>query len=219
MAATTVGARLSFERAKDSIQAAGFNMNRAVLSQSYLRTEVVLSTSQTRYRFPLLQNDNFGIGGGLTTTTTTQLLAMQDAFYISHIGFYVAKPASSTDSTFQLVTYPNQIIFSGANTASSLYQFYNGYMTLTVNNRVLIPNMDLYRFYDVPQTQDSATTLDQQKGSDSAIYPIEPGVVLIGSKQNVFEVILPASLTAVEASSRAVIVFYGHLAQNVTSVN
>lgn len=222
MAATTVGARLSFERAKDSIQAAGFNMNRAVLSQSYLRSEVVLSTSQTRYRFPLLVNDNFGIGGGLTTTTTTQLLNLQDAFYVSHIGFYVAKPASSTDSTFQLVTYPNAIIFSTANTASSLYQFYNGYMTLTVNNRVLIPNMDLYRFYDVPQTQDGSTggtIIDQQKGSDSALYPIEPGVVLVGSKQNVLEVVIPAALTAVESNSRAVIQFYGHLAQNVTPVN
>lgn len=219
MAATTVGARLSFERAKESIQAAGFNMNRAVLSQSYLRTEVVLSTSQTRYRFPLLQNDNFGIGGGLTTTSTTQLLAMQDAFYISHIGLYFANPSSSTDSTFQLCTYPNSTIFAAANTASSLYQFYNGYMTLTVNNRVLIPNMDLYRFYDVPQTQDGTTTIDQQKGSDSALYPIEPGVVLVGSKQNVLEVVIPAALTAVEADSRAIIQFYGHLAQNVTPVN
>jgi hypothetical protein len=79
--------------------------------------------------------------------------------------------------------------------------------------------LDLYRFYDVPQTQDSATTIDQQKGSESAVYPIEPGVVLIGSKQNVFEIILPASLTAVDTHSRVVCVFYGHLAQNVTSVN
>ena len=212
--ASTVGARLSYERAKASIEQAGFNMNRAVLSQSYLRTEHILSTTQTRYRFPILVNDNF-----TTVTNTSQLLALQDAFYVSHIGLYFAKPSSGTDTTFQLVTYPNSVIFSGANTASSLYTWYNGYAQLTVNNRVVVPSLDTYRFYDVPMTQDSATTIDQQKGSDSAIYPIEPGVVLIGSKQNVFEVILPASLAAVETPSRAVIVFYGHLAQNVTSVN
>jgi hypothetical protein len=221
MGVTTVGARLSFDRAKAAIQDAGFGLNRAVLSQSYLRSEVVLSTSQTRYRFPILVNDNFGIGGGLTTTSTTQLLQLQDAFYISHIGLYFAKPTSSTDSTFQLCTYPNAIIFSTANTASSLYQFYNGYMTLTVNNRVVLPNLDGYRFYDVPQTQDgsAAAVIDQQKGSDSALYPIEPGIVLVGSKQNVLEFILPASLTAVETNSRAVVIMYGHLAQNVTPVN
>jgi hypothetical protein len=212
--ASTIGARMSFERASASIKAAGFDMNRAVLSQSYIRTEVALSTTATRYRFPILVNDNFS-----TNFNTSQLLALQDAFYVSHIGLYFAKPSSATDTTFQLCTYPNGVIFSTANTASSLYTFYNGYAQLTVNNRVIVPSLDLYRFYDVPQTQDSATTIDQQKGSESAVYPIEPGVVLIGSKQNVFEIILPASLTAVETSSRAVVVFYGHLAQNVTSVN
>lgn len=216
MPATTAGARLSFERAAQGIAAAGFSLNRAVLSQSYIRSEVALSTTATRYRFPLLVNDNFS-----TVTNTSNLLNLQDAFYISHAAIFFAKPSSSTDTTFQLVTYPNSIIFSGANTASSLYTWYNGYMTLTVNNRVVIPQLDIYRFYDVPMTQDgtSATVIDEQKGSDSALYPIEPGVVLVGSKQNVLEVILPASMAAVETNSRAVLYLSGHLAQNVTPVN
>jgi len=90
-----------------------------------------------------------------------------------------------------------------------------------VNNRVIWPALDIYRFYDVPMTQDSSATavIDEQKGSDSALYPIEPGVVLVGSKQNVLEVILPATMQAVEDNSRAVLYLAGHLAQNVTSVN
>lgn len=212
--ATTIGARLSYERAKQSIEQAGFNMNRAVLAQSYLRTEVNLSTTQTRYRFPILVNDNFS-----PVSNTSNLLALQDAFYVSHIGLYFAVTNGTNDTAYQLVTYPNSLIFANPLTAKSLYTWYNGYAQLTVNNRVVVPSLDMYRFYDVPQTQDSATTIDQQKGSDSAIYPIEPGVVLIGSKQNIFEVILPASLQAVEETSRAVVIFYGHLAQNVTSVN
>jgi len=216
MAATTLGSRMSFDKAKAAIQDAGFSLNRAVLSQSYIRSEVLLSTTATRYRFPLLVNDNFS-----TVTNTSQLLNLQDAFYVSHAAIFFAKPSGATNTQFQLVTYPNAIIFSTANTAASLYTWYNGYATLTVNNRVIWPALDIYRFYDVPMTQDSSATgvIDEQKGSDSALYPIEPGVVLVGSKQNVLEVILPATMQAVEENSRAVLYLAGHLAQNVTSVN
>lgn len=216
MAATTLGSRMSFDKAKAAIQDAGFSLNRAVLSQSYIRSEVLLSTTATRYRFPLLVNDNFS-----TVTNTSQLLNLQDAFYVSHAAIFFAKPSSATNTQFQLVTYPNATIFSTANTAASLYTWYNGYATLTVNNRVIWPALDLYRFYDVPQTQDGSAVavIDEQKGSDSALYPIEPGVVLVGSKQNVLEVILPATMQAVEEFSRAVLYLSGHLAQNVTSVN
>lgn len=207
---------MSFDKAKEAIQSSGFSLNRAVLSQSYIRSEVILSTTATRYRFPLLVNDNFS-----TVTNTSNLLNLQDAFYISHAALFFAKPTSSTDTTFQPVTYPNSIIFSTANTASSLYTWYNGYLSLTVNNRVIWPQLDMYRFYDVPQTQDgsSAAVIDQQKGSDSALYPIEPGVVLVGSKQNILEAILPATMAAVESNSRAILYLAGHLAQNVTPVN
>jgi hypothetical protein len=207
---------MSFDKAKEAIQSSGFSLNRAVLSQSYIRSEVILSTTATRYRFPLLVNDNFS-----TVTNTSNLLNLQDAFYISHAALFFAKPTSSTDTTFQLVTYPNSIIFSTANTAASLYTWYNGYLSLTVNNRVIWPQLDMYRFYDVPMTQDgsSAAVIDEQKGSDSALYPIEPGVVLVGSKQNILEAILPATMTAVESNSRAVLYLAGHLAQNVTPVN
>ena len=207
---------MSFDKAKEAIQSSGFSLNRAVLSQSYIRSEVVLSTTATRYRFPLLVNDNFS-----TVTNTSNLLNLQDAFYISHAALFFAKPSSSTDTTFQLVTYPNSIIFSTANTAASLYTWYNGYLSLTVNNRVIWPQLDMYRFYDVPQTQDgsAAAVIDQQKGSDSALYPIEPGVVLVGSKQNILEAIVPATMAAVESNSRAILYLAGHLAQNVTPVN
>ena len=175
-----------------------------------------MTTTATRYRFPLLINDNFS-----AVTNTSLLLNLQDAFVVSHWGFFVAAPSSTTDTTYQLVTYPNSTIFSTANAASSLYTAYNGFFTLTVNNRVIVPQLDAYRFYDVPQTQDGTNTIDQQKGSDSALYPVEPGIVLVGSKQNVLELILPSALAAVQGSAnpRFVVYFAGHLAQNVTPVN
>jgi len=222
--ASTVGSRLAFEKAKRGIKQAGFSLGTAVLSQSYLRSELALSTTKTLYQFPILVNDN---SAGGSNFNTTNLLQLQDAFYVSHIGLFWAKPSSSTDTTFQLVTYPNASIFSSSNTASSLYSAYNGFMTITINNRQLIPSLDLYRFYQVPQQQQTANAdytssaisyKDQQDGSSSALYPIEPGIVFSGSKQNIVQIQIPAALAAVETNSRMVLYFSGHLAQNVTSV-
>jgi hypothetical protein len=222
--ASTVGARLNFDKAKAGIQAAGFNLGTAVLSQSYLRSELALSTTKTLYQFPILTNDSVQ---GASQTNTSFSLALQDAFYVSHIGLFFAKPSSATDTTFQLVTYPNASIFSTANTASSLYSFYNGNIQITINNRQVVSGLDCYRFYSVPQQQQTANAdytasaisyKDQQDGSNSALYPIEPGIVFSGSKQNIVQISLPAALAAVETNSRVILYFAGHLAQNVTSV-
>ena len=185
--------------------------------------EVALSTTKTLYQFPILQNDNTN-GPAFNTENR---LALQDAFYVSSMALFFAKPSSSTDSTFQLVTYPNASIFTTANTATSLYNWYNSSLSLTVNNRQILPSYDMYRHYSVPQQQTTANAQyatsginykDQQEGSTSGFYPIEPGWVLVGSKNNVLQVTLPNNMTAVETNSRAVIIFRGHLAQNVTPV-
>ena len=223
--ATAVGTRLAFEKAKQAINSAGFSLGQAVLSQSYLRLEVALSTSITNYQFPVLTND---VSASNTTSyNTEQRLNLQDAFVCSSIGLFFCKPSSSTATNFQLVTYPNASIFSTANTATSLFNWYNSSLSLTVNNRQIVPAYDLYRHYSVPQQQETANAdyttsainyKDQQSGADSAFYPVEPAWVFVGSKQNVLQVQLPTAMAAVESNSRAVLVLRGHLAQNVTPV-
>jgi hypothetical protein len=219
----TLGSRMAYDKAKEAINNAGFSAGQAVLSQGYIRTEVALSTTKTSYQFPILVNDN--ING--TSFNTSNLLNLQDAFYVSSFGLFFAKPSSSTDTTFQLVTYPNANIFSTANTASSLYTWYNSSLQLVVNNRQIIPSYDLYRHYSVPQQQTTSNAdylssaisyKDQQDGGVSGFYPVEPGWVLVGSKNNTLTVNLPQAMTAVESNSRAILVFRGHLAQNVTPV-
>ena len=223
--ASTVGSRLAFEKAKEAIQRAGFSLGQAVLSQSYLRLEVSLSTSVTSYQFPVLVNDTTSTN--TSSFSTENRLNLQDAFYCSSMLLAFSVPGSATASNFQLVTYPNAGIFSSSNTATSLYQWYNGKLSLTVNNRQIVPAYDLYRHYFVPQQQQTTDAdytssgidyKDQQSGSDSGFAPIEPGWVLVGSKQNTLTVNLPAAMQAVESNSRAVIIMRGHLAQNVTPV-
>jgi hypothetical protein len=218
----TLGSRMAYDKAKEAINNAGFSAGQAVLSQGYLRTEVALSITKTSYQFPILVNDN--INGA--SFNTSNLLNLQDAFYVSSFGLFFCNPSSSTDTTFQLATYPNVPLFSAA-AATSLYTWYNSSLQLVVNNRQIIPSYDLYRHYSVPQTQTTANAdyttsginyKDQQDGGTSGFYPIEPGWVLVGSKNNTLTVNLPQAMGTVEADSRAVIIFRGHLAQNVTPV-
>lgn len=218
-----VGSRLAYTKAKEAINRAGFSAGQAVLSQSFLRLEVDLSITKTLYQFPILVNDNTN---GSQKNTETRL-NLQDAFICSSLGLFFAKPSSATDSSFQLVSYPNASIFSTSNTATSLYQFYNSYMTLTVNNRQIVPAFDLYRFYNVPNQQQvtapyysaqTAAWKDEQNGNNSGFCPIEPGWTIVGSKNNVLQVQLPNALTAIETNSRVVLIMRGHLAQNVTPV-
>ena len=220
--ATQHGARLVFENGRQLIQNAGFSVNQAVLSQSYLRSEVAMSTSTTQYTIPILVNSANSAGG--TNFATSNLLALQDAFVVSSIGVFVAKPASSTTTAFPLYTYPNASAFSTSGASDALYNLYNGSLSVTVNNKQIVPSWDLYRHLYVPQTQQgaaaTATTIDQNDATEFGYYPCEPNIVLVGSKNNVVQLNLPAAIGTLQASTapRIVVIFRGLLAQNCTPV-
>jgi hypothetical protein len=218
--ATQHGARLVFENAKSLVQNAGFNVNQAVLSQSYIRSEIAMSTSITNYHVPVLINDTQN-GSAYATENRLQL---QDAFVISQVGIFIAKPSSSTATNFQYYTYPNKVVFSTTNSVAALYNLYNGQMNYTVNNRQIAPSVDVYRSLFVPTSQEgiytgtSNTGIDGNDASDNGYYPCEPNIVLVGSKNNQINIQLPSAISVVESNARIIVIFRGILAQNVTPV-
>lgn len=213
--ATQGGARLVYKNAQDALIKAGVNPANAVLSQSYLRFENTLSTTKTSYDFGVLNNQSVN---GQQQTPTESRLALQDAFYISEIAIYIAKTASATDSAFKLSSYPNSVTFPTG--ATSLYTLYNGQLTLTVNNRQIVPTSDLTKFLQIPQTQLTGATnspIDQFDGSWGSV--VEPNLVLIGSKNSLFNITIPSAFATLDANTRVVILVRGILAQNVTVVS
>ena len=219
--ATQHGARLVFDNAKALVSNAGFNVNQAVLSQSYIRSEVAMSTSTTSYHVPVLINDTQN-GSSFATESRLQL---QDAFVVSKIGLYVAIPATSTTTAFQYYTYPNAQAFTTAGAATALYNLYNGSMSISINNRTIVPQWDLYKHLYVPQTQQATSTgtntaIDQNDASEFGYYPVEPNIVLVGSKNNQISLNLPAAIGTLQAATapRIIVIFSGILAQNVTPV-
>jgi len=218
--ATQHGQRLVFDNAKNLVNNAGFSVGQAVLSQSYIRTEVAMSTSTTSYSFPILVNST----GSTTSFATTNLLALQDAFVVSSIGVFVSIPAASTTTAFPLYTYPNASAFTTSGAAAALYNLYNGKLSISINNRTILPSWDIYKHLYVPQTQQgaasTATTIDENDASEFGYYPCEPNIVLVGSKNNVVSIELPGAISVLQASTapRISLIFKGILAQNVTPV-
>lgn len=220
---SNIAARMTFDNAKIAISNAfpetpGI-VGKVKLTQGSLRFSQAMVVGQTLYTFPILVNET-----QLGIFNTEQRLNLQDSFIVSELGIYVSAPASAVDASYPLLTYPNQVSFGAAN-ADAMLALYNGFMTLAVNNDILIPKWDLWRHYKTSQTQQTAalganSPADQFEGSNDGLYPVEPNVVLIGSKNNVLTIQLPpAGLSAVTAFSRIEILVRGVLAQNSTVVS
>lgn len=217
-----VGQRLVFQNAVAALTRAGIEPGKAVLSQSFLRLEANLVAGVTNYTFDILVNENIN-----PQFATQNKLNLQDAFMVSQMALLLCVPATSalSDAAFQLHTYPNQVAFTGGNDVAAL-AVYNGQLQLTINQRTVLTGWDTSRHLCVNQTQQlvarAAATpfsnIDQIDLSKDGFVPVEPNLVLVGSKKNQLQLVLPAGLSAVEANSRVVIIMRGILAQGVTSV-
>ena len=216
---TQIGARLVFENAKKFAGEQGYNVSQAVCTQSYVRSEVALATTQTNYRIPVLANDT-AAGNPFNTEFRLQL---QDVMVVNEIGIFVAAPSSATDATYLLYTNANATVFAAnAGPTSTLY---NSYFNVSVNNQVVIPNWDVYRHYFVPFAQNAvgvtAQTVfprDSNDASQNGFYPTEPNFILNGAANIQAFITLPAAMSAVASNSRIVVIWRGIKLQNVTSV-
>ena len=221
--ATQMGNRLVFENAKTLIQQLGYDASHAVLTPSFLRSEFLLTTSSAAYHVPVLINDN----QNGTPTVREQRLALQDLFIVSSIQVLLTSGSSTTGSA-KNYTYPNLTAFSTG--AAQLYNLYNGYLNIQVNNQNVLPKWSLLQHLDVPQQQQntnfnaaSATSpaqfaIDQSNFDTYAMQVCEPNLVLNGASNINASMILPAAPSTLDSNTYVATLWYGILAQNCTSV-
>jgi hypothetical protein len=221
--ATQIGNRLVFENAKGLINQLGYDASHAVLTPSYLRSEVLLSTSAASYHVPVLVNDN--TNG--SPTTREQRLALQDLFIVAGILFNIVSGAS-TNGAARSYTYPNLTAFPTG--AAQLYTLYNGYFNIQVNNQNVLPKWSILQHLDIPQTQQNTNfnaatatapaqyTQDEQSFDTYALQVCEPNIVLNGASNIQASIILPAAPSALDSNTYVSVNWYGILAQNCTSV-
>jgi hypothetical protein len=217
--ATQMGQRMVFENAKALVRGLGYSVDQAVLTQSYLRSEVALSTSIANYHLPVLVNDT----QNGAVRVNEKRLNLQDIFVASEISVLIGV-GSSTSTKAALYTYPNGSIFT-ASTDDDLLSIYNGSLNLTINNSQVLPAWDVYRHYFVPQTQggvgitaQTVFPIDQNDASDNGFYPVEPGIVFNGAANINFQLTANGAPASVLANSFICVIQRGILLQNVTTV-
>jgi hypothetical protein len=217
--ASQMGQRMIFENAKSLVRGLGYSVDQAVLTQSYLRSEVALSTSVANYHIPVLVNDT----QNGSVRVNEKRLNLQDIFVTSEISVLIGV-GTSTSTKAILYTYPNSTIFT-TTTAADLWSLYNGFLNLTVNNSQVLPAWDVYRHYYVPQTQggvgitaQTVFPIDQNDASDNAFYPVEPGIVMNGAANINFQLTANGAPASILANSFIAVIQRGILLQNVTTV-
>lgn len=210
-----ISSRLVFQNGKNAIKRAGLNPANAVLSQSFLRFELAMSLTQTTYQFDTLVNEN----AANFNSVTSFKLNLQDAFVTSGIGLFWADNNVLTDANYPLYSFDDQTTWPLADA----WGLYNGNLQLTVNQRTILTGWDTTRHYNAPQYQEHTLTkgVNELALDDYGFYPVEPNVVMVGSKKNVLQLVLPQALQTLPKSGkgRIVCIFRGLLAQNVTPVN
>lgn len=220
----TVNSRLVFENAKKILDDAKIPVSVGKLTQSFLRLENQMIVGKTQFQFPVLNNQPNFSG---VIFSTEQRLNLQDSFVTAMWGVFISNPASNVDATAVLHTYPSSVLFTAtAGAAAAAETIYNSYFQLAVNNDVILPAWDVSRHRCVQETQlgilpfTGATVLpiDQIDMSSDGFFPVEPNLLLIGSKNSVLNLIMPAALAVVAPFERLSIVLRGVLAQNSTSI-
>ena len=182
------------------------------MTQSYLRSEVALSSSIANYHIPVLVNDT----QNGSTRVNEKRLNLQDIFVTTEIAVLIGI-GTSTNTAAKLYTYPNATAFTSTSD-DDLWSIYNGFLNLTINNEQILPAWDVIRHYFVPQTQQSASTTDQWAAGSDAFYPVEPGIVMNGAANINFQLTANGAPATITTNSFIAVIQRGILCQNVTTV-
>ena len=225
MAKNQGASRMVFENAKSLAQTLGYDLRQSVCTQSYIRSEVAMSTSTASYHLPILVNDT----QNGSTRVNENRLNLQDVFFCSEI-FIGWTVATATAVNGKVYTYPSITGAGATATATALQTLYNGKMSIQVNNQNILPGWDVNRHFFAPRTQENTNftaaslsgssqyAIDQVDLSEDAFVAVEPSWVLNGASNINATIQLPGAISAIPTNGAIVAIFRGILLQNVSSV-
>jgi len=207
--------RSLFNNAEAAMIKAGISKtayDNAVKTQGYLRLIQPILTGAQIINFPVLQNQT---GAGNATRADEVRLPQQNAFFVGQWAFTVFKATSATDMAVQPQTYPNAQTFTSY---LPMYGIYNGRTQLTIDQSVITRAYSLRKFLNIPQTQQiaaAAATVNYTQFDGTAMLPVEPNVVFVGTAQIELNIVFPASLGTIDANVYGCWDLFGIEAQNV----
>ena len=195
-----------------------------MLTQSTLRSEILMSTGSTQFHIPITVND---AQNGQAAFITENRLNLQDLFCVTELFVGCAKPTGANDGSFEVFPYPTLAEFTANANSAILGAFNNGSISYTNNNRVVTPYWDLKRHLKTSLQQyqlhpgyaaNANAYADSQDGASDGYYPVEPGWILSGGSNMQMTLNLPAAMANVDANSRFIVMFRGILLQNLSGI-
>lgn len=217
--------RMVFENAFSLLQERlGYPVSSAKVTQSTVRSEVAMTTTQNQYSFQII---NTQTGNANAARVNNVFINLQDIFLVSSV-FIGWTSATATDGAGKLYTYQNPVVTPAAHVP--LNALYNGLLQIINNNTVVVKNWDVQRHLFVPRTQQNTNfnsaaptspavfSDDQINGSEDGWFPVEPGWVLNGAGQYNVNLNLPAPISTIPTNGAIVLMFRGILLQDVTTV-
>jgi len=217
MANSQMGARLVYEQSKALVNQLGYDTSHAVATQSYLRSEALLTTTAATYNLPILVNQNSS-----NTNVRLKLLNLQDLFVISEISLLLVSGAASSGIA-PFYEYPDPTVFTTG--YAQLMNVYNGNISIIANNQQILPAWDCLKHYFVPQTQkgvgitaQTVFPINQVDASEDTVYSVEPNIVINGAANYQINLNLPAAPTTLDSNTYVCAIFRGILLQNCSSV-
>lgn len=191
-----------------------------ILTESSLRFEQFISAATTTYNFPV--NDGQVTPGATSVLPNEIRLQQNDNFHIDRTGFYIAVTAASTDTAFRLQTEANEIFLGSAAIALNYQNLWAGNMNISVNQKLVLTNHRLSKYYFTGQTQRLSAAANQNFSqidmSSDALIPMRPSIMLSGRLTNLVTIQLNAAVTSALAAnnSRIVLIYDGLRAQNAS---
>lgn len=217
MSASQMGLRLVYENAKTLVGQLGYDTSHAVVTQSYLRSEALLTTTSATYSLPVLVNQSTN-----NVNIRQKLLNLQDLFVVSELSLFLVSGAA-TNGAAPFYEYPDPTVFTTG--AAQLMNVYNGNISIIANNQQILPAWDCLKHYFVPQTQkgvgitaQTVFPINQADASTDTVYAVEPNIVINGAANYQINLNLPAAPTTLDANTYVALVARGVLLQNCSSV-
>ncbi|HMP86196.1 MAG TPA: hypothetical protein PKE63_02910 [Lacibacter sp.] len=165
------------------------NRNRAEfagrkLTPSFLRLEAPVVNNATKLRFPTFTGD------ATTVYPTERRLDRNDDFIATKMGFFLLKQDTANNKTNgKLQSYPNITIFGAAAAADLMGLYESGVLKVNIGREDKFVALDLHRFLDIPETQQSgASNFDQFSGKKSGLIDLTPQLILNGNGTNEIEI-------------------------------
>jgi hypothetical protein len=228
MKESSIGLRQAYTVIKNAYKAKQRN---PVTTASDLRSLVPVVTGKTQYTFPII------VGEDVNNYPEGILLNRADAFTAIEMGIFIGKKSGSTDTTYDLFSYPNVTEFSGNSGADAdkfKTLFNHSTINATINNVQYLQNFSTNRFrttgasqnglgYGVQVTATASNVLSTNIDEFNSGYgytAIVPTLQLSGTSKIDITVSLPEGLTAASSGSYVIVLaLRGFLSLGASNLN